>query len=69
MTSSEETVILNMTIEISTGGVVDTGLTVAEWNALDDVERSSVVSELWLDEASNHDNGGVSVATPGAEGI
>lgn len=64
-----ETVKLRIVIEISTDGEVDTGLAVAEWNALTDEERSEIYHNLWDEEAGNADNGGGSVITPGAAGI
>lgn len=60
-----ETVKLRITIEIETSEVVDTGLTVDEWNFLDDDGRSERIRQLW-DEVAEADNGGVSVLTPGA---
>lgn len=63
----KETVKLDITIEISTSSEVDTGYTVDEWNDLDDAERSRIAQQFWDIEASNHDSGGMSVITEGAE--
>lgn len=60
---------LNICIEISTDGEVDTGLTVEQWNALTDDERSVLTSRLWDEEAGSHDNGGTWVITEGATGV
>lgn len=65
----EDEVMVNVTIEISTSGALGTGYTLAAWNALTDQQRSAVVTSIWMDEAGGHDNGGVSVLTPGAEGV
>lgn len=64
--TADETV--KVTIDIQTDGTHDTGLTIAEWNALTDVERSRIVQDLWEDHAGA-DNGGVHVETEGAEGV
>ena len=61
----DETVRLRVTIEISVDEECDTGLTVAEWNALSDEERGAVAGKHW-DELAENDNGGTSVRTPGA---
>jgi hypothetical protein len=64
-----ETVKIHISIEISTEGDYDTGMTVEQWNALTDAERSRIVSDMWSDEAAGHDNGGMKVITEDAEGI
>jgi hypothetical protein len=64
-----ETVKLHITIEISTEDeAADTGLTVAEWNAMTDEERSDVMDGIWSEMAGGANNGGISVVTEGAEG-
>jgi hypothetical protein len=64
-----DTVKLHITIEIDEeDDAVDTGLTVEQWNALTDEERSERYRELW-NNVAERDNGGVSVVTPGAKGV
>ena len=63
------TVKLNICIEISTDGEVDTGLTIEQWNALTYDERAALTNELWDEEAGSHDQGGVWVITEGAVGV
>ncbi len=65
---SEETVHLDISIEIDHREVVDTGITVAAWNAMTADERSDVKADPWTELAEN-DNGGISVVTDGAEGM
>lgn len=65
----DDEVMIDITIEINTSGQFGTGCTLAEWNALSDVERGRIVTDAWAVEAGSHDNGGVSIATPGAIGI
>jgi hypothetical protein len=65
---SEETVRIDISIDIQTEGVVDTDITVAAWNAMTDDERAEVVRQMWMDMASV-DNGGISVVTEGAAGV
>lgn len=48
---------------------VETGLTVAEWNALSDDERRTIARDIWETEMANADQGGMSVETEGAESI
>jgi hypothetical protein len=60
------TVIIDMTIEISTSGEIDTGISVEKWNAMSAEDRANVVREIWIDEASSYDNGGITVITDGA---
>lgn len=55
---------LSISIDIRTEGTVGIGLTVAQWNALTDKERSEIVRDAW--ESMATDNGGISVITPGA---
>lgn len=64
---SEETVRLDISIEIDERGVVDTGITVAAWNAMTDDERSAVIQDEW-DNLAQRDNGGIRVLPKGAEG-
>jgi hypothetical protein len=63
-----ETVKLDISIEISEQDVVDTGLTVEQWNALTGEQRSAIARDIWNDMAAR-DNGGMSVVTPGAEEV
>lgn len=63
-----ETVQIDISIEISTQCVFDTGLTVEEWNAKTDAERYAIARAMWEAEAER-DNGGMSVVTPGAEPV
>jgi hypothetical protein len=65
----DNTVKISIEIGVSTEGVHDTGLTVAQWNALSLEERSAMVAEMWSTEAGDHDNGGMSVVTEGATEI
>lgn len=43
----------------------DTELTVEQWNALTDAERSSLYQGVW-EAMAQHDDGGVAVLTEGA---
>lgn len=61
-----ETVKLDISIDISTQDIVDTGLTVEQWNALSDKGRRDIVRDYW-EVMAQHDNGGIAVVTPGAE--
>lgn len=61
-----ETVKLDISIDISTQDIVDTGLTVEQWNALSDKGRRDIVRDYW-EAMAQHDNGGIAVVTPGAE--
>lgn len=63
---SVETVKMRVSVEISAEDVVDTGLTVEQWNALTDTERSEHYQEAWSNLAEG-DNGGVEVLTDGAK--
>ncbi len=65
---SRETVHLDISIDIQTEGVVDTGVTVAEWNAMTDEQRSEIAQSAWSDMAEQ-DNGGMRVVTEGAEEV
>ncbi len=63
----DETVKLDIRIEISQHDPdYDTGLTVAEWNALTPAERSDIYQGAW-NAMAGADNGGVRVVTEGAE--
>ncbi len=62
---SNETVRIDISIDIQTEGVVDTDITVADWNAMTDQQRSDIVQQYWNDMAQQ-DNGGISVVTEGA---
>jgi len=68
MSEYQETVKLDISIEIITQDVVDTGLTVEQWNALSADERHGMAKNIWNAMAES-DNGGMSVATDGAEDI
>jgi hypothetical protein len=48
---------------------VDTGYTVADWNALTDAERAEIAREIWETELANADQGGMGVETEDAEAI
>lgn len=64
-----ETVKLDITVEINEHDPeYDTEITVEEWNALSDVERSAVYQHAWQAMAEG-DNGGVRVVTEGAKEI
>jgi hypothetical protein len=67
--SAEETVRIDISIQINTEDVVDTGYTIAQWNAMTPTQRGAVLNEIWNDTASNSDSGGMRVATDGAEEI
>lgn len=72
MTNAEETVKIQITISIETAsdeGGDDTGIMVAEWNAMSNSERSAIYRQMWDDLAANADGGGARVITEGAEGI
>lgn len=64
-----ETVKVRISIEISTEDDADTGLTVEQWNALTDAERSAMVRDMWDTYASSADSGGMQVLTAGAADI
>ena len=67
-TAPKPTVHLHMTIEISCENEdLDTGISVDKWNAMDNSERQAAIRDIWIDEASSYDNGGVSVITDEAE--
>lgn len=63
-----DTVKLDISIEIKAAGVVDTEITVEDWNAMTDRDRSILVREAW-DNMAQQDNGGIQVITPGAEEV
>lgn len=65
---SDETVKIDISIQISNWDVVDTGLTVEQWNALTDKERSAIHMDNWQAMASS-DDGGSAVITPGAKEV
>lgn len=68
-TSKTDTVKLHMAILINVvDDEADTGVTVEEWNAMDDNARQAVVQQMW-DTYAQQDEGGVRVVTPGAEEI
>jgi hypothetical protein len=62
---NEDTVKVHINIEILVDGTYDTGMTVAEWNALTPAERSDIVQDM-KDTAMEADNGGAWVETDGA---
>lgn len=63
----DETVKLDISIHIDQHDPeADTGLTVAEWNALTPAERSSIYAGMW-EAMAGMDSGGVRVVTEGAE--
>lgn len=64
-----DTVHINISIQIRTEDVVDTGVTGAGWNAMTDGLRSEAATALWEEMAANSDHGGMTVVTDGAEGI
>ncbi|MGI5247567.1 hypothetical protein [Dactylosporangium sp. CA-139066] len=65
----DETVKLDIRIEISQHDPeYDTELTVDQWNALTDAERSAIYQNAWS-ALAERDNGGVRVVTEGAEGL
>jgi hypothetical protein len=65
-----DTVSIRVTIDYKTSdNSVDTGYTVAEWNALSDAERAAVAREIYEVELQNADQGGMAVETDGAEAI
>lgn len=67
--SDEETVVLHVSIRISTEGEVDTGISLSEWNAMTDDERSDIAAQIWTEEAASNDGGGKYVITEGAAEI
>lgn len=65
----DRTVRLDISIQIDQhDDDYDTGITVAEWNAMTDKQRSNVYRDAWSTMAEI-DNGGVRVLTEGAEGL
>jgi hypothetical protein len=67
--ATDETVKLDISIQINQHDPeYDTGLTVEQWNALTAAERSAICQDAW-EGMAGMDNGGVSVVTPGAEGL
>lgn len=60
-----ETVKVHISIQIDTEGEHDTGLTVEQWNALTEDQRSEIARQMWNADAGS-DNGGMHVTTPGA---
>jgi hypothetical protein len=64
-----DTVKIEVIIRIDAEGEVDTGIPIETWNAMTDQERDAVARNLWDLEAGNHDAGGMTVTTDGAEGI
>lgn len=63
-----ETVKVRVRVEISSEDVIDTEMTVEQWNALTDDQRYAVYRNAW-EAMCESDNGGVSVLTEGAERI
>ena len=64
---SEPTVRLHVRVHVDhTDDGYDTGIPLAEWNALSDEERSAVYNGAW-DAAAQHDDGGIWPATEGAK--
>lgn len=63
----EETVRLHVTVRVDYDNPdYDTGLTVAEWNALTPEQRGRWVTNAW-EVAAQTDDGGIRVVTEGAE--
>lgn len=63
-------VLIHVSIDYkTTDNTVETGLTVAAWNALTDAERSAIARDIWETELQNADQGGMSVVTDGAEAV
>lgn len=63
------TVRLDISIQINQhDSNYDTGLTVEEWNALTNQERSEIYQGVW-EVMAGRDNGGVHVLTEGAEDL
>lgn len=60
-----ETVKLHISIQINTAADIDTELTVEQWNALTDAERTQIVDDNWEAMAQSN-SGGVEVITDGA---
>lgn len=67
--SSDDTVHIDISIQIDVQDVVDTGHTVADWNAMTEEKRAAIVAGIWDEMAGSGDNGGVRVVTAGAEDI
>lgn len=67
--ADDDMVLLSIHIEIDQhDDAAETGLTVAQWNALTDDERTAIYRGMWETMASV-DNGGISVVTDGATGV
>lgn len=67
--TNAETVKLDIAIEISQHNPeYDTEITVADWNAMTERERSEVYTDAWNTMAQS-DTGGIRVITQGAEEI
>lgn len=63
-------VLIRVTIDFKrSDSTINTGLTVAEWNALPATERAEIARGIWEAELANADQGGMSVETEGAEEI
>ena len=63
---SDQTVRLHVHVQInSVDDDYDTGITVAEWNAMTPSQRSDIRAEAW-EVAAQNDNGGVWTTTDGA---
>lgn len=65
---TDETVKLSISIQINVDDLFDTGETIATWNALTGKERWDIAHAMWM-EAASRDDGGMNVATEGAEDI
>lgn len=61
-----DTVKIHISIEIGSEADYDTELSVEDWNALTDQERSRIAREAWETEAGNGDHGGMGVLADGA---
>lgn len=60
-----ETVRVRIVIDIQAEDTLETGLTVAQWNALDPAARRTIIRDHW-DGMLGHDNGSVTILPPGA---
>jgi hypothetical protein len=66
MTDTDQTVKLHVEVHVDyTDDDYDTGVTVAEWNAMSPSERGTVQAEAWQ-TAVQYDDGGIWPVTPGA---
>ena len=68
--NADEPVLLHVSIDFKRSeSSIETGYTVAEWNALTPAERTEIACGIWEAEMANADQGGMSVETDGAEAI